>query len=499
MLNVKFTSEQRTALKIEIAQRLKARPDALPGFQSHTATKAQLIEAAQKLEIDVMDYGTAGGDPAPRATKPRPAASTVRPVAKTQPVLDRWRADSGIDAAADKMMQIPLADMRSGVVELLTEIDDLKSKLAARPDNVVSMPVSPAPASQTVVDVPDPLEHVQDVQQVSTVPAKAIFKGIDDDRDVPVYNDGTAPAVDPNYVPDARLAKAFLSCMSRQVAGHVFLFGPAGTGKSSWPRYWAGMTGRSFWPMAISDDTTVDEFFGSMAARGGSTYWQDGLFLKACRQPYAVILIDEPSAGRADVMLALNGVLQDREFVVPQTGERIKVAEGVQIVLADNTNGRGDATGLYAGTKQMNNSLLSRMAAKIRVGYPSEDQETKVLSAQTGAPKPFCKAVVKFMNECRKAHDKGEAPTLTVSLRESINMTLLMMDGIDPVDAADIVIGNALETVDQETMHQVFNTHVNLDEWGALLRGETYVAPTAPDSDVSDQTDDDGDDLELPH
>ena len=103
------------------------------------------------------------------------------------------------------------------------------------------------------------------------------------------------------------------------------------------------------------------------------------------------------------------------------------------------------------------------------------------------------------MNECRKAHDKGEAPTLTVSLRESINMTLLMMDGIDPVDAADIVIGNALETVDQETMHQVFNTHVNLDEWGALLRGETYVAPTAPDSDVSDQTNDDGDDLELPH
>ena len=72
MLNVKFTSEQRTALKIEIAQRLKARPDALPGFQSHTATKAQLIEAAQKLEIDVMDYGTAGGDPTCRNVLPLP-------------------------------------------------------------------------------------------------------------------------------------------------------------------------------------------------------------------------------------------------------------------------------------------------------------------------------------------------------------------------------------------------------------------------------------------
>ena len=50
---------------------------------------------------------------------------------------------------------------------------------------------------------------------------------------VPVYDDPRAPAVDPNYVPDAKLAKAFLSVVSRGEAGHVFLFGPAGTGKSS--------------------------------------------------------------------------------------------------------------------------------------------------------------------------------------------------------------------------------------------------------------------------
>jgi len=473
-MDIKFTSKQRSALLTEIRLRMKEEPTKVPaGFQTHTASKAEFIEAAQRLGIDLNEYSTPAESKPPRSrleTKPR-----LQPIAKSQPVTD-WTADTeaSLETKTDAVMQQPIMDLRQSVLDLLTEKTDLLNKLATRPtDNVVAMPV----AGQTVVDVPDPSDDVRDVQQTHTIPAKTVFKGIDDKRDIPVFNDITSPAVDPNYVPDPKLAKAFLSCMSRQVAGHVFLFGPAGTGKSSWPRYWAGMTGRSFWPMAISDDTTVDEFFGSMAARGGTTYWQDGLFLKACRQPYAVILIDEPSAGRADVMLALNGVLQDREFVVPQTGERIKVAEGVQIVLADNTNGRGDATGLYAGTKQMNNSLLSRMAAKIRVGYPSAEQETKVLSAQTGAPKPFCKAVVKFMSECRKAHDRGEAPTLTVSLRESINMTLLMLDGIDPVEAADIVIGNALEPVDQETMHQVLNTHVNLDEWSALLAGQDWTPP----------------------
>ena len=497
MQNVKFTSEQRTALKTEIANRMKDQPTAVPGFQSHTATKAELIEAAVKLGIDVNDYGSKAGETKPRVAKPRPVASeALQPVAKAQPVV-YWSLDSGIDAAADRLMQTPLADMRSGVVGLLTEIGDLKSKLAARPDNVVAMPVSQEPAP--AVQVPDVMADVRNVQQTGTVSAKKVFKGIDDDRAVPVYDDPRAPAVDPNYVPDAKLAKAFLSVVSRGEAGHVFLFGPAGTGKSSMPRFWAGMTGRSFWPLAISDDTTVDDFFGGFQSQGGTTYWSDGVFLKACRQPHAVILIDEPSAGRPDVMLALNGALQDREFVVPQTGERIQFADGVQIVLADNTNGRGDASGLYAGTKQMNNSLLSRMAVKLRFGYPAPAHETKVLQAKTGAPALFCREVVDFMRECRKAHDRGEAPTLTVSLRESLNLTLLIADGIDPVTAIDLVIGNGLEAVDQETMHQIFNTHVNLTKWATLLRGEDWVEPVAEDSTVSGETDSSADDLELPH
>ena len=178
MLNVKFTSEQRTALKTEIANRMKAQPTAVPGFQSHTATKAELIEAAVKLGIDVASYGTEAGETKPRVAKPRPTAPAMQPVAKAQPVLD-WSADSGIDEAADRLMQTPLADMRSGVVGLLTEIDDLKSKLAARPDNVVAMPVSQAPAP--AVQVPDVTAHVHDVQQTGTVPARKVFKGIDDD------------------------------------------------------------------------------------------------------------------------------------------------------------------------------------------------------------------------------------------------------------------------------------------------------------------------------
>ena len=48
-------------------------------------------------------------------------------------------------------------------------------------------------------------------------------------------------------------------------------------------------------------------------------------------------------------------------------------------------------------------------------------------------------------------------------------------------------------------MHQIFNTHVDLNKWATLLRGEDWVEPGSEDSTVSGETDSSDDDLELPH
>lgn len=493
MHNFKLTAQQRTALLTDMRAKMKQQPHILgESFKLHLASKAEIIEAAQKLGLDAASYGTPAGVTAPRTTKPKPVQA--QPIAKAEPVADMgdWVQMVGLEEQADGILQQPYADLRGSIMEMLSEKTDLQAKLASRPaDNVVAMPVASAPA----IEVPDVNEHVQHVEETGTVKAGKIFRGLNVDWDIPVYNDTRAPAVDPNYVPDPKLAHAFLSVARRAVPLPMLFFGPAGTGKSSLPRYFAGQTGRSFWNITVSDDTTVDDFFGGFQVRGGTTYWSDGLLLKAVRQPRAVILIDEVSRARPDVLVALNGILQDREYIVPQTGESIAVAEGVQIMLADNTNGRGDASGLYAGAKQMDSSLLSRCAIKLHFGYPSKSQESRVLRQRSNAPKAFCDSLVDFMSICRKAHDRGEAPTLTVSLRESTNIALMVMDGMDPSEVVHWVIGNALEAVDQETLTQLFNTNVNPDEWMALSKGETWTPP-ADEGDAEKQTD--GDEDEMP-
>jgi MoxR-like ATPase len=488
MSNFKLTAQQRTALLTDMRAKMKINPHVLPEtFKVHLASKAEIIDAAEKLGINPSDYGSPAGERvAPKNSAPRPAVMKVEAV---QAGRD-WSVDAGLEEQADSILQQPYVDLRGSLVDMLSNHQDLQDKLNRKPaDNVVAMHTT-----AQVVDVPDVTEHLEKLDAVTSIPANKLFRGLNVDWEMPVYNDSRAPTIDPNYVPDPKVAHFFLSVARRNVPLPMLFFGPAGTGKSSLPRYFAAQTGRSFWNITVSDDTTVDDFFGGFQVRGGTTYWSDGLLLKAVRQEFAVILIDEVSRARPDVLVALNGILQDREYIVPQTGESIAVAEGVLILLADNTNGRGDASGLYAGAKQMDSSLLSRCAVKLHFGYPAKAQESRVLRQRSNAPKAFCDKLVDFMAICRKAHERGEAPTLTVSLRESTNIALMVMDGLDPSDCVQMVIGNALESVDQETLTQLFSTHVNPKEWVALSKGEEWVE-ASDDVPVSETPADDTDDM----
>ena len=89
---------------------------------------------------------------------------------------------------------------------------------------------------------------------------------------------------------------------------------------------------------------------------------------------------------------------------------------------------------------------------------------------------------------------------MTVSLRESTNIALLIMDGLDAKTVIDVVVGNALDPVDQETLNQLFNAHVNPDEWAGLAKGVlTEVLSNKPeDADGEPVQSDEADPDDLP-
>lgn len=446
---LKFTNEQRTMVLGAIRSELINQPHLKPSKGVHNLTKPEWIQLAEDLGIDLNNFGTVVsqniGQQARQANPPKVVANPIG-----QPNLKV----SGIDKQLNNIMGLPVKDLRDQINDLLIFKNNppITEKIVKVSDGSVS-------------DIGFPQTEILPINKVRSETGSKLF-GFRSfaDKSFDIYNDPRSPVVDENYVPQKEVLEMFLSCASPKddrVPENIFLYGKAGTGKTSLPRWFCAKTGRQFVAITGNDDLTVDQFFGSFGAKNGSTYWQDGLLLKAVQQPYTVLLIDEITRIRADILSALNGCLQDREYTIPETGKRIPFAEGVVVVACDNTNGQGDLTGQFAGAKQMDSSLLNRFAVTLEVSYPKPSVESKILQNKTGTGQRLCDKIVEFVNLCRDANDRGDAPTLAPSFRNTVSWINRLVDGIDPKISLMACMGNSLDPSDRELLSQLFNTHID--------------------------------------
>jgi len=488
---LKFTNEQRQQVLSEIRSELIRQPHLKPSKGVHNLTKAEWIQLAKDLGINLDNIGTVVSNTAPQIRKATPPKVVADPIGQADLNV------SDVDKQLNNIMGMPLMDLRNEINDLLVFKNN-------------------PPITEKIVKVSDGSVADTDFPQTDIVPINKVrsetgsklfgFRSFAD-KSFDIYNDPRSPVIDENYTPQKDVLEMFLSCAcpkNDRTPENIFLYGKAGTGKTSLPRWFSAKTGRQFIAITGNDDLTVDQFFGSFGAKNGSTYWQDGLLLKAVQQPYTVLLIDEITRIRADILSALNGCLQDREYTIPETGKRIPFAEGVVIVACDNTNGQGDLTGQFAGAKQMDSSLLNRFAVTLEVSYPKPSVESKILQNKTGTGSRLCDKIVEFVNLCRDANDRGDAPTLAPSFRNTVSWINRLVDGIDPKISLMACMGNSLDPADREYLSQLFNTHIDpkimkiLVVDGELPTEDIPVDENNQSQDVDADNDKDADD-EMPY
>ena len=285
---------------------------------------------------------------------------------------------------------------------------------------------------------------------VPSVTGKAMVEGVTLDT----YDAPDAPGADAHYQWPAG-TKAGLSKVARGQV--VFLTGPAGTGKTSWAEQVAARTGRPFVRISCHQDTSASALLGGFMSDGqGGFRWNDGVLLKAIRRPGTVVLIDEPSAARPDAMMILQGVLEPRGSVtVDETGEKVRVAPGVSFVLADNTNGTGDVTGAYEGTRRMNRATLDRCAATLVIDYLPPAVEAKVITARTGLASHLADKLVGYANLTRQEVSRG-ALTHGVGLRRLLAWAECIVDGIPAKEGWAVSILNTAAHDDRTKLDQLY-------------------------------------------
>nr|WP_181374678.1 AAA family ATPase [Pectobacterium carotovorum]AKG47513.1 Aerobic cobaltochelatase subunit CobS [Pectobacterium carotovorum] len=216
------------------------------------------------------------------------------------------------------------------------------------------------------------------------------------------------PDINDSYVfNDVELIKDVI--MSFTTAMPAYLWGHAGTGKSSLPTQIAARLGRPLIRSQHTASTEESHITGQILAKDGRTYFEPGLLTLAMKHGF-VYLADEYDFAYPQILSLYQPVLEGEPLVLkeatPDWRRTIK-HKHFAFIATGNTNGSGDETGLYQGTNQQNAANFSRFALVAKVEYMPAEQEKAILVAN-GIPEKMAVSLVNFAKRCREAYEAQE-------------------------------------------------------------------------------------------
>lgn len=321
---------------------------------------------------------------------------------------------------AGDMVQQARADMQKTESELRRAIADA---VQARPAPVidpaavaaeVSQAVAAAfkPFAQTVADAgaEAAVGNMISASIVARKTAREIFGvTVKDAKGNPVMVDiwdhPGAPAVDPTFIWSKPILQHLL--LSQNTGENIWFGGDKGTGKSETARQFAARTGRGFTRINFHKYSAQEDYLGATGLQNGSTAFEPQAFLRAFTSPSTVILLDEVTNADPGNLAPLNGLLEPGA-AVSIGGQVWRRAPGVLCVAADNTLGSGDQSGRYAGTRDMNSSLIDRFSRIVRFEFLPIKSEVDAVVRHTGCVPELAQHVIEAVNIARQKVSTGD-------------------------------------------------------------------------------------------
>lgn len=190
------------------------------------------------------------------------------------------------------------------------------------------------------------------------------------------------PQVDPHYRFHAELTAAILAGFEHN--RRVLITGPHGSGKSS---HVEQICARLNWPcMRVNLDGQVSrmDLLGRdvVLVRDGvaCTEFREGILPWAVQRNVALVL-DEYDAAGPELLFVLHRLLEsDGQLALPDGARVLKPHPGFRIFATSNTLGLGNDTGLYGGTRMLNQAQLDRWSIVVEAAFLPEQDEAGVVN-----------------------------------------------------------------------------------------------------------------------
>tara|TARA_B100001971_G_scaffold12966_1_gene10311 strand:+ start:188 stop:1015 length:828 start_codon:yes stop_codon:yes gene_type:complete len=216
----------------------------------------------------------------------------------------------------------------------------------------------------------------------------------------------------------------------------VLIIGPKGTGKTSLVTEYAIQKSKKLESINFSLRTRESHLIGTKSLSEGNIGFDEGILVKSMREGN-ILYLDEINAAEADVLLRLDEALDDRRQIVlkESDGEIIKAKDSWFVIATINPL-------THVGTKELPPQLLSRFPVRIRLDYPPEDVEYKIIKKHVKDPNESdVLQGIKLANTLRQASAVEEL-YYSPSIRETIAYAKLLEGGASAKEAAKIVFGN---------------------------------------------------------
>jgi MoxR-like ATPase len=468
------------------------RGENLEGRSAADMRRGEILLAANAFNIDIAAIAASLGAPSTQqdtgTMETAPASLTARDDAGALPMGGTLHAAfEGRDpeslvnealAGVEGMIGSKLVAMLQSSIAPLAQAASQGPRVEVRTETREVVKTVTVDASGQAVAAPAGLVNLVEMREGKRVFAKGLkAKGATRFGSLPVpvcdgiAGEGDVPAHDATYVWQGDMlgylcAVAHLAASNdtaKRKRASALLYGPAGTGKTSAVECFAAACGRPFYRIAIDRNTEGLELIGQrLPVPGGGTVFHEGALVTAMQVPFAVILIDEPSFLRPGTAAVLQTILDKRYTILKEDkNRRVEFAEGVMVVLADNTNLCGDETGRYADTIAQNVALQDRVGFFVPVDYLPAVLEAQSLSTHSGLALAACERMVTFAGLTRHGKNNGTLTTGT-SYRRLLAWADAVALGAPSQSAFNASIINPADAADRPTLAQLENANSNM-------------------------------------
>jgi nitric oxide reductase NorQ protein len=205
--------------------------------------------------------------------------------------------------------------------------------------------------------------------------------------------------------------------------------------------------------------TKESHLVGATLLQNGTTKFALGIIPKSMQEG-ALLYLDEVNTAEADVLIRLDEALDDRrELVLKEAGEVVTVKARDDWFVIATINPL-----THAGTKELPPQLLSRFPVRLHLDYPPPEIEKEIIRMYVnGVNGEDLDKAIKLANKLRSAA-KVEDVYYSPSIRETIAFAKLIIAGIKPRQAAEIVFANVYWQWGDAEVQKVKDLIVSL--WG---------------------------------